>query len=110
MPQNTFLAVVILSATVAALPALRDAAAAVAGWTATALEDQQLAAGIMWVGGDLLFLAAILAVVWGWMRAEEADTERADRRADAERAAIREREVALAERRAEGAGPGAAGR
>ena len=64
----------------------------------------------MWVGGDLLFIAAIGAVVWGWMRAEEADTERSDRRADAERAVIREREVALAERRAEGAGPGAAGR
>jgi hypothetical protein len=36
------------------------------------------------------------------MRAEEAATERSDRRADAELAAIRAREAALAERRTEG--------
>jgi hypothetical protein len=39
------------------------------------------------------------------MRAEDANTARADRRADAELAAIRAREAALAERRAEEAGP-----
>jgi cytochrome c oxidase assembly factor CtaG len=75
------------------------------GWTATALDDQRLAAGIMWVGGDLLFIGALAFVVWGWMRAEEANTARADKRADAELAAIRARETALAERRAEEAGP-----
>ena len=63
----------------------------------------------MWVGGDLLFIAALGAVVWGWMRAEEANAERSDRRADAEPAVIRSREAALAERRTEGAGPGAKG-
>ena len=76
-----------------------------AGLDATALDDQHLAAGIMWVGGDLLFIAAVGAVVWGWMRHEEANTERSDRRADAELAVIRSREAALAERRAEEAGP-----
>ncbi len=29
----------------------------------TALEDQRLAAGIMWIAGDLIFLTAIMAVV-----------------------------------------------
>jgi putative copper resistance protein D len=109
MPQNTFLAVIILSASAPLYQHYASLQLPWLGWTATALDDQHLAAGIMWVGGDLLFIAAIGAVVWGWMRAEEADTERADRRADAELALIRTREAALAERRTEGAGPGAAG-
>ena len=109
MPQNTFLAVIILSASVPLYQHYATLQLPWPGWTATALDDQHLAAGIMWVGGDLLFIAAIGAVVWGWMRAEEAGSERADRRADAERVAIRAREAALAERQAEGAGPGAAG-
>ena len=101
MPQNTFLAVIILGATVPLYEHYATLEIPWPGWTTTALDDQRLAAGIMWVGGDLLFIGAVAAVVWGWMRAEEASTERADRRADAERAAIRAREAALAERRAE---------
>ena len=105
MPQNTFLAVIILGATVPLYQHYASLQLPWPGWTMTALDDQRLAAGIMWVGGDLLFIAAVGAVVWGWMRAEEANTARADRRADAELAAIRAREAALAERRAEEAGP-----
>jgi cytochrome c oxidase assembly factor CtaG len=105
MPQNTFLAVIILGATVPLYQHYASLQLPWPGWTMTALDDQRLAAGIMWVGGDLLFIAAVAAVVWGWMRAEEADTARSDRRADAELAAIRAREAALAERRAEEAGP-----
>jgi cytochrome c oxidase assembly factor CtaG len=104
MPQNTFLAVIILGATVPLYEHYASLQIPWPGWTMTALDDQRLAAGIMWVGGDLLFITAVAAVVWGWMRAEEADTARADRRADAELAAIRAREAALAERRAEEAG------
>jgi putative copper resistance protein D len=102
MPQNTFLAVILLSATTPLYP---HYATLDRPWLGSALDDQRLAAGIMWLGGDFLFIAAVAAIVWGWMRAEEAGTVRADRRADAERAAIRAREVALAERRSEGAGP-----
>jgi putative copper resistance protein D len=101
MPLNTFLAVIILSATVPLYRHYATLELPWPGWTATALDDQHLAAGIMWVGGDLLFIAAIGAVVWGWMRAEEANTDRADRRADAELAVIRSREASLAERRAD---------
>jgi cytochrome c oxidase assembly factor CtaG len=105
MPQNTFLAVIILGATVPIYEHYATLQIPWPGWTTTALDDQRLAAGIMWVGGDLLFIGAVGALVWGWMRAEEANTARADRRADAELAAIRTREAALAERRAEEAGP-----
>jgi putative copper resistance protein D len=101
MPLNTFLAVIILSATVPLYRHYASLQLPWPGWTATALDDQHLAAGIMWVGGDLLFIAALGAVVWGWMRAEEANTDRADRLADAELAVIRTREAALAERRAD---------
>ena len=104
MPQNTFLAVIILGATVPLYEHYASLQIPWPGWTMTALEDQRLAAGIMWVGGDLLFIGAVALVVWAWMRAEEANTARADRRADAELAAIRAREATLAERRAEEAG------
>lgn len=99
MPQNTFLAVILLSAQV---PLYQHYATLEVAWRSSAIDDQRLAAGLMWVGGDVLFLLAVAAIVYGWMRAEEAATERSDRRADAELAAIRAREAALAERRTEG--------
>ena len=105
MTQNTFLAVVILNATTPLYP---HYASLVRPWGMTAIEDQRLAAGIMWIAGDLIFLTAILAVVYGWMRAETRAEARADRRADAELAQIRIRERRLAERladeRADGGG------
>ena len=67
MAQNTFLAVVLLEVRVRALPALRDARAAVG---ADAAGRPALAAGIMWVAGDLIFLGAIMAILVGWSRAE----------------------------------------
>jgi cytochrome c oxidase assembly factor CtaG len=64
----------------------------------SAIDDQRLAAGIMWLAGDAVFLTAIMAVVAGWMRAEERSTARSDRRADEELVEIRLRERRLAER------------
>ena len=98
MTQNTFLAVVILNATEPLYP---HYASLVRPWGMTALEDQRLAAGIMWIAGDAIFLTAILAVMVGWMRAEARNEAREDRRADAEMARIRVRERALAERLAD---------
>jgi putative copper resistance protein D len=98
MPQNTFLAVVILNA---AAPLYAHYATLTKTWGPTALADQEAAGGIMWLGGDLLFIAAIAAILAGWMRHEDAQTARVDRRLDAERAAIRDREVRLAERLAD---------
>jgi putative copper resistance protein D len=98
MPQNTFLAVVILNAAAPLYPHYVTLARA---WGPTPLADQQMAGGIMWLGGDLLFIAAIAGVIYGWMRREEAQNVRVDRRLDAERAAIRAREARLAERLAD---------
>ena len=98
MTQNTFLAVVILNATAPLYP---HYASLVRPWGMTVLEDQRLAAGIMWIAGDAIFLTAILAVLVGWMRAESRDEARADRLADAELAQIRIRERRLAERLAD---------
>jgi cytochrome c oxidase assembly factor CtaG len=97
MPQNTFLALAIYSATV---PLYAHYATLTLPWLPPALSDQQVAGGIMWLAGDLLFLLAILIGVGAWMRAEEVATAREDKRLDAERAAIREREAILAARRA----------
>ena len=97
MPQNTFLAVVILNATVALYPHYETLARA---WGPTPLEDQRIAAGVMWLAGDAIFIIAVLAILWGWMRSEAGDAARADRRADMELAEIRVREQRLAERRA----------
>lgn len=103
MPQNTFLALAIYSA-----GSVRYAhyASSARTWDPGPLVDQQIAGGIMWLGGDLLFLAAILALVGAWLRAEERGASRTDRRVDVERAAIREREQRLAARRAASAQPG----
>lgn len=97
MPQNTLLAVIILGATAALYP---HYATTERTWGPSPLEDQQIAAGIMWLAGDAIFLVAILLIVAGWMRADARDTARTDQRAAAELAAIHEREQRLAERRA----------
>ena len=98
MTQNTFLAVVILNAS--SVLYLHYATITLP-WGPAALDDQQLAAGIMWIVGDVVFLTAILGLFLGWMRAEARDSSRADRWADAERVQIRIRERRLAERVAE---------
>jgi putative copper resistance protein D len=97
MTQNTFLSVVILGATTVLYA---HYATLVIPWGGDPLDDQKLAAGIMWIAGDLCFLTAILGIVWAWMRAEARAAPQADRRADVEMAEIRVREQRLAERHA----------
>ena len=82
MPQNTFLAVAILSASAVLYP---HYATLVRHWGPTPLDDQQLAAGIMWIAGDLIFLTAIMASCAAGCEREARDAARADRQADAER-------------------------
>jgi putative membrane protein len=95
MPQNTLLAVVLLGATSVLYPHYATSPRA---WGPTPLADQQAAAGIMWLVGDLVFLVAIAATLVAWMRAEARATGRADRRASIEMGRIRIREQALADR------------
>lgn len=98
MTQNTFLAVVILNAGAALYP---HYASLGAPYGIDALSDQRLAAGVMWIAGDGIFLAAIMLLVAGWMRADARGAARADRQADLDLAAIRVRERRLAERLAD---------
>jgi len=98
MTQNTFLAFVILNATDVLYP---HYATIVRPWGMAALDDQRLAAGIMWIAGDAIFLTAIFAVFWGWMKSEARNQGRNDRRADEELVGIRIRERRLAERLAD---------
>jgi putative membrane protein len=95
MPQNTFLAVTILNSGAVLYP---HYATLVRGWGPSALEDQQIAGGLMWIGGDILFLASMALILAGWMQHEKAQEVLVDKRLDAERAAIRVREAQLAER------------
>lgn len=95
MTQNTFLAVVLIDASDVLY---QHYATVVRAWGPTPLEDQKLAAGVMWITGDLVFIAAIMAVVVGWARSDARDTPRADRRAAVEMAEIRRRERRLAQR------------
>jgi putative copper resistance protein D len=98
MPQNTFLALAIYMASV---PLYSHYVTTVRSWGPTPLADQQMAGGIMWLAGDFAFITAVILLVLAWMRDEDRRAITEDRRLDAERAAIREREVALAARRAE---------
>jgi putative copper resistance protein D len=95
MPQNTFLAVVLLNVSTVLYPHYESI---VRSWGPTPLEDQRLAAGIMWIAGDAVFIVALVAIVYGWMRAERRDLPRTDRKAAQELAEIRIRETRLAER------------
>lgn len=98
MTQNTFLAVVILNVSTVLYPHYATVART---WGPTPLADQGLAAGIMWVAGDLVFIAAIMAVIAGWVRFDAKDVRRVDRQAAGAMAAIRVRERRLAERLAD---------
>jgi putative membrane protein len=95
MPQNTFLALAIYSAST---PLYAHYANLALTWGPEALVDQRLAGGLMWIIGDLVFVSSIVLVVAGWMRFEERDTARREVHADAEMAVIHARELVLAER------------
>jgi putative membrane protein len=84
MPQNSFLGVALMSASTVLYPHYLTNAR---DWGPTPLEDQQLGGVIMWVVGDLGFLAGMVVVVVLWMRHEERRTVRIDARLAAERAA-----------------------
>lgn len=73
MPQNSFLGVALMSAATVRYPHYATNART---WGPTPLEDQQLGGIIMWVGGDLAFLAAMGVVVAMWMAHEDRRTRR----------------------------------
>ncbi|MFI5226646.1 MAG: cytochrome c oxidase assembly protein [Candidatus Limnocylindrales bacterium] len=95
MPQNTFLAFVILNASV---PLYAHYANLNLPWGPTAVADQQLAGAIMWIVGDLVFMFSMILMLAGWMRSEAREEKRSERQADVAMAAIHERELLLADR------------
>jgi putative copper resistance protein D len=96
MPLSSFLAMAVLFTDA---PLYHHYATLGSPYGITALADQQLAAGIMWVITDVVFIAAILAVVWGWMRKESRDAPAEERRADVQRELLRTRADSLAARK-----------
>ncbi len=86
MPQNSFLGVALLSADRVLYP---HYATDLRTWGPSVLDDQRLGGVIMWVFGDLAFLAGMVVVIAGWMRYEDKRTVRLDARLDAEEAARR---------------------
>jgi putative copper resistance protein D len=97
MPQNSFLGVAIMWSTTTLYPHYATLQRA---WGPTPLEDQQLAGAIMWLVGDVLFLAAIFAVLAALAKAEDRPESRYDEAQTAAAIAeIRRREVLLAERK-----------
>lgn len=83
MPWSSFLGLAIFSATEVLY---RHYATLTRPWGMTPLEDQQWAGGIMWAGGDLVFLTALVLGVAAWLRAEEVEGRRQDALADREQA------------------------
>jgi len=84
MPQNSFLGLAIFAA-----PGVLFShyATLTRAWGPTPLEDQQLAGGIMWAAGDMLFLVPLLLLTAAWLRAEEEKGRLHDERLDRERSA-----------------------
>jgi putative membrane protein len=60
----------------------------VRSWGSSPLDDQRLGAGILWGAGELLGAIALAIVLYQWMRHEEREGARLDRRLDAERVGV----------------------
>jgi len=101
LPINSFLGMAILFADDPLYP---HYATLGSPYGITALADQQLAGGLMWLAGDIAFIGAILGIVAAWMRHDQRDAPAAERRADVARARLRERADQLARTRAAAAG------
>jgi putative copper resistance protein D len=86
MPQNSFLGVALMSAPAVLYPHYLTNTRA---WGPSGLADQSVGGILMWVGGDLVFLVAMGAVVAAWVRHEDRRTARLDARLDAEAAGRR---------------------
>ena len=85
MPLSSLLGLVIFSARQPLYPHYADL---VRDWGPTVLEDQALAGGIMWAGGDAAFVLALVLTVAAWLRHEERENAREDARLARARAAV----------------------
>ena len=77
LPQQSFLGLAIYSSDTVLYEHYLTSARA---WGPNPLGDQGAAGIIMWIGGDLLFLIALVFIVLTWMRHDERQARRIDRR------------------------------
>jgi putative copper resistance protein D len=71
-------------------------AARLPAWTGMSpIEDQRAAIMILWLGGNMVFVAALIAIISGWLRAEQRNARRVDWRLALVRAERRKREEAM---------------
>jgi len=85
MPLNSFLGFVLF---VTPVVLYEHYASVQRLWGPTPLEDQQLAGGIMWAAGDLIFLVPMLFMTLVWFRHEEEKGRLHDEKLDRERARL----------------------
>ncbi|HVM35269.1 MAG TPA: cytochrome c oxidase assembly protein [Actinomycetota bacterium] len=77
LPQQSFLGLALWSTSRVIYP---HYATLERSWGQSPLDDQRAGALIMWIGGDLVFVAALVAVAIAWMRHDEREAARIDRR------------------------------
>jgi 1-acyl-sn-glycerol-3-phosphate acyltransferase len=85
MPLNSFLGLVLF---VTPVVLYEHYATLQRIWGPTPLEDQQLAGGIMWAAGDLIFLVPLVVLTLAWFRAEEEKGRLHDEKLDRELARL----------------------
>lgn len=83
MPQNTFLALAIYSASE---PLYSHYVTQLRTWGPSPLSDQQLGGITMWVVGDMMFIVILAFLAYAWVQHEERSTRRLDAQLDRERA------------------------
>ena len=64
-------------------------------WAPSPMMDQRMAILILWIGGNIIFLAAIVCLIAAWLRYEDRHQYRVDRRLRLEREAQRRRHAAI---------------
>lgn len=70
-------------------------AARLPAWGPGPMTDQRISILVLWIGGNLIFVLALICLVVGWVRYEQRATRRTDRRLDEERIAIRAKRNAM---------------
>lgn len=70
-------------------------AAATPAWGPSPMMDQRIAILILWIGGNMIFLAAIIGLITAWLRYEARNQVRVDKRLEKARIAREQRQLAL---------------
>jgi cytochrome c oxidase assembly factor CtaG len=65
------------------------------GWAPEAMTDQRIAILILWIGGNMIFLVALIGLAIGWVAYEQRNQRRTDLRLRRQQEAARKRRAAL---------------